>query len=77
MSKLEKLMQVADEKHDGHFMLMKFTTNWRCCLGTVDDIMISTCYMAEGKTMEEAINNCLKNNINSIDVWSKAKKYHI
>ena len=25
----KRLQQVADEKHDGHLTIMKFTTNWR------------------------------------------------
>jgi hypothetical protein len=25
----DKLQKVADEKHDGHLTILKFTTNWR------------------------------------------------
>lgn len=58
--------KIADRKYDGHFTIMKFTTNWRFCFGTASgrkDIS----QMAEGKTMEEAILNGIINNINVYD----------
>lgn len=33
---LEKVVELANNKSDGHFTLMKFTTNWRVMLGTLD-----------------------------------------
>ena len=68
MESLDKLIQLAKEKYDGHFTLMKFTTNWRCCFGTPFDTMYSVKYMAEGKTMGIAIKNCIDSNINYIDI---------
>jgi hypothetical protein len=50
---MQKLETVANQKFDGHFTVMKFTTNWRVCFGTPDcreDIDI----MAEGKTFASA-----------------------
>ncbi len=65
---------LADTISDGHFTLMKFTTNYRAGFYTPnnrDDID----KMAEGKTVEEALNNALikfmaenKNNPNLIDI---------
>jgi len=43
-------VNLANEKHDGHFTVMKFTTNWRACFGTPmdrDDIQ----RMVSGKTL--------------------------
>lgn len=31
---LETASLVAKGKYDGHLMLLKFTTGWKCCLGT-------------------------------------------
>jgi hypothetical protein len=53
------LVKVANEDHDGHFTIMKFTTNWRVGFGTpydrydIDD-------MVEGKSLVEAATACLK-----------------
>ncbi|MGF3075726.1 hypothetical protein [Facklamia sp. P12955] len=54
-----KMIEVANEKFDGHFTLMKFTSNWGVCYGTVnsrEDIS----NMAKGDTVNEAIENLLK-----------------
>ncbi len=65
---MQNLISIANEKYDGHFTLMKFTTNWRCCFGTIWDSLQGTNFMAEGKTMQEAINNCIYGDINYIDI---------
>lgn len=31
MTKLQKLIDIANKEYDGHFTLMKFTTDWECC----------------------------------------------
>lgn len=69
MDKLQKLIEIANEEYDGHFMLMKFTTNWRCCFDTLDKCMKSY-YMACGETMDEAIDNCINDRVDvyKIDV---------
>lgn len=62
----QTLIDIANSEYDGHFTLMKFTTNWRCCFGTVeeydrlDNPQIEQ--MAKGKTMEIAIRNCILKN---------------
>ena len=55
LSELEKL---AIEKADGHYTLMRFTTNWGCCLGTVED-RASISSMKTGATIDDAISACL------------------
>lgn len=58
MKLLKLLTDTANSKTDGHFTIMKFTTKWRCCLGTVDqrEKIIS---MSSGKTLDEAVLNCI------------------
>lgn len=63
---IEELINMANKDYDGHFTLMKFTTNWRCCFGTIDD-RDEVCQMAKGKTMDEAIEKCIQGNINVYD----------
>lgn len=63
---LEKLIEVANRDFDGHFTLMKFSTNWRCCFGTVSDYE-EVSKMASGKTMNEAIERCIEGNVNIFD----------
>jgi len=53
---LAGLMLLAEIFTDGHFTIMKFTTNYRVCLGTPscrEDIE----KMAKGTTLLEAIDN--------------------
>lgn len=64
--KIEQLIEIANKKYDGHFTLMKFTTNWGCCFGTIMH-PLETHQMAKGKTMEEAIEKCIAENINVYD----------
>jgi hypothetical protein len=56
---LKELERVAVERYDGHFAIMRFTTNWRVCFTTPegwDEIQ----NMAVGKTLAEAISAALK-----------------
>lgn len=49
---------LADRYFDGHFTIMRFTTNWRICFGTPQDREdIST--MSEGRTLFEAYSKAL------------------
>ena len=52
---LEKLIEIANKKHGGHFTILKFTTNYRVCLGTVIDPQLDSLFMAKGQTLDEAI----------------------
>jgi len=61
MTKLQKLIDIANKEYDGHFTLMKFTTDWACCFGTMDDAHLLSYKMAHGSTMSEAIKKCIAN----------------
>ena len=56
---LNKLTQLANLLADGHYTICKFTNNYRVSLGTPADREFID-KMAEGKTMNEAIDNLLK-----------------
>lgn len=61
---LKQAREIAKERYDGHFTLMRFTTNWRFCFGqpfNYDEIQM----MAGGKTMIEAIQRGIKQNCNA------------
>jgi hypothetical protein len=61
---LKRLVDIANERFDGHVTIMKFSTNWRVGFGTpwrgysykADDVE-----MMEGKTLEEAATKALAN----------------
>lgn len=61
MTKLQKLVDIANKEYDGHFTLMKFTTDWGCCFGTLDDTHMTSYKMSHGNTMNEAIKKCITN----------------
>jgi hypothetical protein len=51
---MELCIKHANEHYDGHFTIMKFTTNWKVCFGTPadrDDIDV----MPTGKSLPEAM----------------------
>jgi hypothetical protein len=55
MDTMKRLVEIANEKADGHLTIMKFTTNWRVGFFTPrdhDDIE----NLQAGKTFEEAAN---------------------
>ena len=51
---IRELSEIADKRSDGHFTVMRFTTNWRVGFYTpsdrddIDDMCV-------GKTLEEAV----------------------
>ena len=57
---LSKVIEQANKTNDGHFTLMKFTTNWRACYGTPND-RFDIDGMVEGKTADDALLNLLAN----------------
>lgn len=70
---LEQVTEYARKYEDGHFTLMRFTTNWRACFGTFmayDGIdlrgHIQQCVV--GKTMEECLENLMKNPISAYEM---------
>lgn len=72
MTKLQELIDIADKEYDGHCSIFKFTGDWRCCFGTIDDRMKSY-YMAYGETMDEAIDKCIKNRTDIYKIDAKVK----
>ena len=73
MTELQKLIDIANKEYDGHFTLMKFTCDWRCCFGTINNNMKSY-YMSYGETMDEAIENCIKNRIDIYKINERIAK---
>lgn len=72
---LDKLIELANKEYDGHFTILKFTTNYRVCLGTLNEINpIITCFMAKGKTLDEAIKNAIDNKIDCYKVSDMFEK---
>lgn len=58
--KLEKVIDIAKEEYDGHFTLMRFTTNWRFIFGTLgndEEIFL----MESAKTLDEILDKAIKN----------------
>jgi hypothetical protein len=53
---MAELERIARERYDGHFSVLRFTTNWRVCFCTPNTSMMdgSVLGMAEGKTFAEA-----------------------
>lgn len=72
MDKLQELINIANKEYDGHFTLMKFTGDWRCCFGTIDNNMKSY-YMAYGETLEEAVEKCIDNRIDIYKINARIK----
>ena len=62
---LEAFKDIADKQFDGHYTVMKFTTNYRVAFGTIvahdyDELRSAIHGMAEGKTLEEACKRCVE-----------------
>ena len=58
--KLEKVIDIAKEEYDGHFTLMRFTTNWRFIFGTLgndEEIFL----MESAKTLDEILDKAIEN----------------
>jgi hypothetical protein len=54
---MQRLEEIANAEFGGHFTVMKFTTNWRVCFGTVMEAHSwkpGDVEMCEGRTFEEA-----------------------
>lgn len=58
----------ANKFYEGHFVLMKFTTNWRACFGTPSgDCSHQIDQMVVGKTLEECLSNLIEKSISAYD----------
>jgi hypothetical protein len=59
---LLQLVNYANQHHDGHLTIMKFTTNWRVTFGTVVEdygVAKDSIEMEAGRTLCEAIKHAL------------------
>lgn len=62
MNTLEKMAlveKIAKEEFDGHYTLMRFTTDWRFTFGTVnnrEDVYLSV----KGKTIDEVLDKAIE-----------------
>lgn len=66
---LNKLIRIANKEYDGHFTLMKFTTDWGCCFGTLLEPLVCSHKMAHGHTMNIAIEKCIESKCNASDIY--------
>ena len=62
---LDMFKAIADKRFDGHYTVMKFTTNYRVAFGTIvahdyDELRKAISEMAEGKTLDEACKKCVE-----------------
>ena len=67
---------IAKRKYDGHYTIMKFTTNYRFCFGTLyikdeTESQVAPSLMAEGKTLDEAILNAITDRIDCYSIREK------
>ena len=65
ISYLDLFKEIANEQFDGHYTIMKFTTNYRVAFGTIMandycELREVIQGMAEGKTLEEACKRCVE-----------------
>ena len=72
MNKLNELKRVAEQVSGGHYTILKFTKNYRVALGTMSpqgyfDHILQIDDMPSGKTLDEAIDNCLKEEFNFLN----------
>lgn len=59
MEKIIFLQKIADNLYDGHFTIMKFTTNWRVSFGHTPNDRDLIHQMPVGKTFDEAVDNAI------------------
>ena len=72
MSKLKELKELAETVSGGHYTILKFTKNYRVALGTMSpdcyfDYKLQIDDMPSGETLDEAIDNCLKEEFNFLN----------
>lgn len=72
LTQFDLLKAYASKYYDGHFTVMKFTTNYRVGFGTIhannyDELREEIARMAEGKSLESACLNCIKNEMSFYD----------
>lgn len=76
---MKKLANMANMNYNGKFSLMKIDEYWRCCLGEIvwkidlDEYNRQIDYMAKGETAAEAIENCIKDEVDIYKIEEKIK----
>lgn len=72
MNILEQFTEIADKEYDGHFTILKFTSNYGACFGTlIDPNPLATMYMAKGKTLDEALKKAINEKIDCYKIDGK------
>jgi hypothetical protein len=77
-----RLEAIANAEFDGHFTVMKFTTNWRVCFGTPMEAYSEERgdkdkEMCEGRTFEEAAVAAIRERRNAICInWFDVEAMH-
>lgn len=80
MKAMTKLTKIANERFHGEITLFKVDEYWRCSLGAMAWKLDTAKYnqqidyMAKGETMDEAIENCIKDDINIYSIEEKFKE---
>lgn len=67
---------IANKRYGGHYTIMKFTTNYRFCFGTLfikdeTELQVAIRLMAEGKTLDEAILNAITDRVDCYNIQEK------
>lgn len=76
---LEAVTKYANENYDGHFTLLKFTSNYRVCFGTLGykcdygKYRNQISLMREGKTLDEALYNLMISPIDAHEIEEQAE----
>lgn len=61
---IELLEQIANDECDGHFTIMKFTTNWKVLLGPQVQHREGISQMVTGETLNETIDKAITEHAN-------------
>ena len=64
---LKKTIDHANAHYDGHLTIMKFTTNYRVCYGTIES-RDQIDHMRKGDTVGEALKNLMNDPIDIFEI---------
>lgn len=78
----KKFLLTAYLLYGGHFTLLKFTTNWRCCFGTLNPKDDMEWYnlihlMPSGKTAEEAMEKAQRYRVDCYMLERAVEKFNL
>jgi hypothetical protein len=57
---LARLIEHAELHFDGHFTLLRFTTDWRCILGTMQPNRPAIQRMPSGRSLSETVSRAIR-----------------